>query len=403
MALTNKLTNIADAIRTKTGSSATMTLDEMAAAIGNIEGGGAEPILESITISENGTYTPDENIDGYNEVIVNVESSGGDDIPDSEKVVTGNLNYKYYADNWTWFLEKNKGKISIGHITGLSHIFDGCTNLSYIPDIEAQKPSSSTKIDYLFSECNSIKEIPISWEDLDFGYLNNSTSMGNNLFYKCYSLKHISPKITRQLFCKATTPTSSPYGYTFGSCINLREVLNLGVPTGVISNGSSLYNTTFSGCFNLNRMTFDTNDDGTAKTASFKSATLDLTNIATRATNVNLMIEYGSDLNYQIYDDETYALYKNHPEAWSSGGHLVEDSDDNMVLFDANVVLRYARYNHDSAVETINSLPDTSAYGTNTIKFKGEAGSATDGGAINTMTADEIAVAAAKGWTVTFV
>lgn len=33
----------------------------------------------------------------------------------------------------------------------------------------------------------------------------------------------------------------------------------------------------------------------------------------------------------------------------------------------------------------------------------GKAGSKTDGGAINTMTAEEIAVAAAKGWTVTLV
>ena len=68
----------------------------------------------------------------------------------------------------------------------------------------------------------------------------------------------------------------------------------------------------------------------------------------------------------------------------------------------------YSRYNHDSAVATINSLPDTSAYlaekgGTNTIKFIGNAGSATDGGAINTLTEEEIAVATAKGWTITFV
>ena len=53
-------------------------------------------------------------------------------------------------------------------------------------------------------------------------------------------------------------------------------------------------------------------------------------------------------------------------------------------------------------------MPDTSAYlaangGTNTIKFKGESGSATDGGAINTLTAEEIAVATAKGWTVSLV
>ena len=67
----------------------------------------------------------------------------------------------------------------------------------------------------------------------------------------------------------------------------------------------------------------------------------------------------------------------------------------------------YSTYNHDSAVETINSLPDTSAYlaekgGTNTIMFLRDAGKYTDGGAIGNLTAEEIAVAAAKGWTVAF-
>ena len=80
---------------------------------------------------------------------------------------------------------------------------------------------------------------------------------------------------------------------------------------------------------------------------------------------------------------------KNDPDSWT---------------YDIN----YSKYNHDSAVETINSLPDTSAYiatagGTNTIKFNGASGSKTDGGAINTLTEEEIAVAAAKGWTVTLV
>lgn len=64
-------------------------------------------------------------------------------------------------------------------------------------------------------------------------------------------------------------------------------------------------------------------------------------------------------------------------------------------------------YNHDSAVETINSLPDTSAFlaevgGTNTIKFYSDQGANTEGGAIGNLTAEEIAVAAAKGWTVAF-
>ena len=59
-------------------------------------------------------------------------------------------------------------------------------------------------------------------------------------------------------------------------------------------------------------------------------------------------------------------------------------------------------------METINSLPvvqKASSTDDNTfiIKFYGNAGSATDGGAINTMTEEEIAVATSRGWTVTLV
>ena len=90
-----------------------------------------------------------------------------------------------------------------------------------------------------------------------------------------------------------------------------------------------------------------------------------------------------------VTDAESYEALKNDPDWFTTK-------------------IGYSRYNHDSAVQTINSLPDTSAYlasagGTNTIKFKGQSGELTDGGAINTLTEEEIAVAAAKGWTVTLV
>lgn len=87
---------------------------------------------------------------------------------------------------------------------------------------------------------------------------------------------------------------------------------------------------------------------------------------------------------------------------------MKNDPDNYVAGYDGENPHYYSRYDKASAIRTINSLPDTSAYlasagGTNTIKFKGEAGLKTDNGAINTMTADEIAVATAKGWTVSFV
>mgnify|MGYP007012013633 CR=1 FL=1 len=85
-----------------------------------------------------------------------------------------------------------------------------------------------------------------------------------------------------------------------------------------------------------------------------------------------------------ITDATTYAKFKNSPDAWTAK-------------------VEYSRYNRTSAAETLSTVPQiTNARGTPTIKFKGEAGSATDGGAINTMTAEEVAVATSKGWTVTY-
>ena len=45
-------------------------------AIGLNSGGSKEPVLESISITANGTYTPDAGIDGYNSVSVNVPQDG---------------------------------------------------------------------------------------------------------------------------------------------------------------------------------------------------------------------------------------------------------------------------------------------------------------------------------------
>ena len=57
-------------------------------AIGLNSGGSKEPVLESISITANGTYTPDAGIDGYNSVSVSVPQDG---TPTAEELAfTGN-------------------------------------------------------------------------------------------------------------------------------------------------------------------------------------------------------------------------------------------------------------------------------------------------------------------------
>lgn len=68
------LTDIADAIRAKTGRSGLITPAQMANEIGTISGGGSAD-LGTKTIIANGTYSAtDDGVDGYSEVTVNVPS-----------------------------------------------------------------------------------------------------------------------------------------------------------------------------------------------------------------------------------------------------------------------------------------------------------------------------------------
>ena len=130
-------------------------------------------------------------------------------------------------------------------------------------------------------------------------------------------------------------------------------------------------------------------DNNLPYSCNWKSQVIDLSFVG-YSSSYDYILNYNSGITQDknVTNNTTYRALKNDPD-WFTGSPY------------------YSRYNHDSAVRTINSLPDTSSYlatagGTNTIKFSQLEGADTDGGAINTLTSSEIAVATAKGWTVTF-
>lgn len=93
MALTDKLNAIGDAIREKTGKVDKLTLDEMPTEIASIEGGGttpANPVIEPLSVTENGTYTAPNGVDGYSPIEVNVPIPEGYIKPNGELEVTEN-------------------------------------------------------------------------------------------------------------------------------------------------------------------------------------------------------------------------------------------------------------------------------------------------------------------------
>ena len=182
--------------------------------------------------------------------------------------------------------------------------------------------------------------------------------------------------------------SNSIYKEMFTHCQSLDEIVDLPVMWMNSPSSSAFNETTFTACCRIKELTFKST---TGRTIPWKSQVIDLTASVGQAPGNQIILGYNSGItaDKEVTDDASYQALKNDPD-W----------------FTCNVA--YSRYNHDSAVNTINSLPDTSAYlatagGTNTIKFKGQSGASTDGGAINTLTADEIAVATAKGWTVSLV
>ena len=70
------LEDIGDAIREQLGVQTEYKPSQMAGAIAQIHG---NPELETLNVTQNGTYTPSSGYDGFSEVEVNVAGGGGGD------------------------------------------------------------------------------------------------------------------------------------------------------------------------------------------------------------------------------------------------------------------------------------------------------------------------------------
>lgn len=376
MALTNKLTAIADSIRAKTGSTNKLTLDEMPTAISNISTGGDLPAEAfNITGSKRGMFANgnwDWFINNYGNRVTTSSITDANSMFSNSKVT--NIPFYINLDN------KNAAS--------LSYMFNVCSNLEVPPYITGKFGECGR----MFFNCYRLNYIPEDWATkIDWSHYSTNAVSVSNVFYGCYSLKKIPQNLIDSLVITNPNSTSSsyyPYDWQYTNCYVLEELRNIPVEDYNKGSTSGLFYEMVNNCHRLKSLTFKTNN-GTPIVAKWKSQTIDLSNYVGYASDRGYITNYNSGLTTatQITDDASYQSLKNNPDSWTT-------------------LIQYSRYNHDSAVETINSLPDTSEYlatagGTNTIKFKGASGSATDGGAINTLTEAEIAVATAKGWTVT--
>ena len=379
------LTAIGDAIREKTGKTDLIAPLSMATEIGSITtgGGGSEE------------YFTDE-----------------------ELTFSGDLTNIFANDRWASVLDREKNRIKINNPTNMNGLLKNSSGKDYSFLVINGDGKTACNASYLLSRLLNIEKFPIfnnvvinanqasnmiyelyyftNVDELikffDSITFNNSAFQSANFFSSCYSLRNIDAVMP--YFKKALTNYNSGSGYnsSFSSMYALDEINNIPIMKGTKTyNGMS---SAFTSLCRVKNITFET-DNGTPYIVQWKSQTIDLawsTGLGSlQSWEIAKIINYNSGItaDKEVYDDATYQALKNDPDWFATK-------------------VEYSRYNHDSAVNTINSLPDTSAYlatagGTNTIKFKGESGSLTDGGAIDTMTEEEIAVATAKGWTVVFV
>lgn len=377
-----------------------------------------QPNLENITITANGTYSH-AGKDGYDQVVVNVPQQGLDvsniTIKDSPTGLFSNNKWSElmpYFRNITinpsssWNLNNlymDSDYTDLSHITfkmqcdmnyfAMQRVFQDCMGLTVLPNFDwsstsAGAPNSSFSTSSIFYNCTKLRTIPDTFfSDIPLSDSYTEDVSGDNMFSYCYSLRKV-PDLSWFDGKNTYFSYSSIYYYMFNQCYSLDEIVDLPVFKASNSPTTNGFEREFYGCYRVKEITFKTGTDLAPRTDSgWNSQVIDLSqNIGYYAYNAHSILGCNSGItaDKEVTDDASYQALKNDPD-WFTGNPA------------------YSRYNHDSAVNTINSLPDCSSSGTNTIKFLGASGSATDGGAISTLTAEEIAVATAKGWTVTLV
>ena len=272
MALTNKLANIADAIRTKTNTNELMTLDEMPSKIENIST--AENLEEELNTYNNELSEQEEQL---TTVIQKLKNKAGVKMPEvgfvinewdsngfATKITTyGLTNIPMYGFGTTGaaianFLNAKLIEVALNdNITILnsyalancqylttinlpdtittinSSAFEGCINL-----ILNKLPASLTNINmYGFRDCKSIKIKTLP---------NTITTIQNAVFYGCTGLTQLSMNNVKTINGTGT-------GYSpFYNCTGLKAVW---IGSAITRSGFNRY--AFAGCTNIKKMFID--------------------------------------------------------------------------------------------------------------------------------------------------
>ena len=176
--LTNFLTDVANSIRNKKGTTDTILASDFDTEIESIETGGGEANLQSksITITENGTQivTPDTDYDGLSSVEVTTN------VPTSSEIFTISNCTGLFASNCRNDV-MNKLLPHCNGTTNCYRMFNQSSNLTEL-DLSSFDTSNVTSMYQMFANCSSLKRLDISNFDM-----SKVTTM-QNMFASCSSL-----------------------------------------------------------------------------------------------------------------------------------------------------------------------------------------------------------------------
>ena len=402
------LSSIGNAIRSKTGKSDLIAPGNMPEEIESIEAGSGSSLPSEITLSEEdlGNYffgfdRANPYLDTSTPVKVNFHrfQNGFYTNPNIENADLFELNNisseKLYVQNLFYSCTNLKRVKSSGK-AGLININP---NIVFDASLAQRIGLGSIFLNcYSLVDANGLFTDEMALERCIDSYVlgNTSGSYFSRNFSNCYALREVPTWFKKLKTTKTTTVIPNQNHYVFNECFygcySLDEVTDIPITfknlSGTVT--SNLFSGAFTYAGRLKRLTLETPTNGaSAYVMPWQNQTIDLVDTGwIKPEHEADFLKYSNiTSSKKVTNANTYNQLKNDPDWYTC---------------DAS----YSRFNRVSAVELFNSLSNTKSYVTssapNTIKLWYYAGGSTEGGAMKNLTSSEIAIATAKGWTVTF-
>lgn len=333
------------------------------------------------------------------------------------------------------FFYNNKNIVDLSDITmnsnygvySIDSMFKGCYNLKKLPNITFNKIKSMNISNDVFNYCYSL-------EQSELIKIINIIKSGlgvpqNPWFYNNYNLKNMDFSGLQEWIqgkCGEYFDYTRLISNYLGGC----EKIVYPVDT------KTKFNSGYGKCFDsinngtmLKEISFTTQENGSPYTMNLYNVSIHLrsySNYGLGNLNADYTIDKENFYTYTGFDEKHNVFYGlndyfpndltvddviaryNNVKQYQDWHSIVRTGSFKYNGQTVNPGVLVSRFNHNSIVKFINTVPDTSAYlattgGTNTIKLSKYQGDLTDEGGVSDLTPEEIAVATAKGWTVTII